>query len=251
MPARSRASSTSRPTISTRAPVMSEDIKARFNGRAITVVSPDVGGVVRARALAKRLANAPLAIVDKRREKPGESEVMNIIGDVERPLLHPDRRHRRFGRHPVQRRRRAARRRAPRTSSLIAPTACSPARAVARVDNSELTELVITDSIRAQRGGRRRAPKIRAPHHRAPARRGDQADRRRDLASPACSTEAVFRRRAGAPRTALLGPPRAPLTQAASGSSQDCPRVPGFLAAAVSGSGATQREKATIAPSTA
>jgi ribose-phosphate pyrophosphokinase len=64
------------------APVMSEDIKARFNGRAITVVSPDVGGVVRARALAKRLNNAPLAIVDKRREKPGESEVMNIIGDV-------------------------------------------------------------------------------------------------------------------------------------------------------------------------
>jgi ribose-phosphate pyrophosphokinase len=46
------------------------------------VVSPDVGGVVRARALAKRLDNAPLAIVDKRRERPGESEVMNIIGDV-------------------------------------------------------------------------------------------------------------------------------------------------------------------------
>src|SRR6185503_2299788 len=64
------------------APVMSADIQARFKGRAITVVSPDVGGVVRARALAKRLDNAPLAIVDKRREKPGESEVMNIIGDV-------------------------------------------------------------------------------------------------------------------------------------------------------------------------
>jgi ribose-phosphate pyrophosphokinase len=64
------------------APVMSEDIKARFGGRNITVVSPDVGGVVRARALAKRLDNAPLAIVDKRRERPGESEVMNIIGDV-------------------------------------------------------------------------------------------------------------------------------------------------------------------------
>jgi ribose-phosphate pyrophosphokinase len=64
------------------APVMSEDIKARFSGRPITVVSPDVGGVVRARALAKRLDNAPLAIVDKRRERPGESEVMNIIGDV-------------------------------------------------------------------------------------------------------------------------------------------------------------------------
>jgi ribose-phosphate pyrophosphokinase len=65
------------------APVMSADIQARFAGRNITVVSPDVGGVVRARALAKRLDNAPLAIVDKRRERPGESEVMNIIGDVE------------------------------------------------------------------------------------------------------------------------------------------------------------------------
>jgi ribose-phosphate pyrophosphokinase len=65
------------------APVMSADIQARFSGRNITVVSPDVGGVVRARALAKRLDNAPLAIVDKRRERPGESEVMNIIGDVQ------------------------------------------------------------------------------------------------------------------------------------------------------------------------
>jgi ribose-phosphate pyrophosphokinase len=64
------------------APVMSADVQARFAGRSITVVSPDVGGVVRARALAKRLDNAPLAIVDKRRERPGESEVMNIIGDV-------------------------------------------------------------------------------------------------------------------------------------------------------------------------
>jgi ribose-phosphate pyrophosphokinase len=65
------------------APVMSADILARHGDKTITVVSPDVGGVVRARALAKRLNNAPLAIVDKRREKAGESEVMNIIGDVE------------------------------------------------------------------------------------------------------------------------------------------------------------------------
>ncbi|WP_420140689.1 ribose-phosphate pyrophosphokinase [Sphingomonas sp.] len=64
------------------APVMSADIMARYEGRNLMVVSPDVGGVVRARGLAKRLDNAPLAIVDKRREKPGESEVMNIIGDV-------------------------------------------------------------------------------------------------------------------------------------------------------------------------
>jgi len=64
-------------------PVMSTDILARYKGRNLMVVSPDVGGVVRARALAKRLDNAPLAIVDKRRERAGESEVMNIIGDVE------------------------------------------------------------------------------------------------------------------------------------------------------------------------
>ncbi|RST29789.1 ribose-phosphate pyrophosphokinase [Sphingomonas ginkgonis] len=64
------------------APVMAADIQARFATQPITVVSPDVGGVVRARGLAKRLSNAPLAIVDKRRERAGESEVMNIIGDV-------------------------------------------------------------------------------------------------------------------------------------------------------------------------
>jgi ribose-phosphate pyrophosphokinase len=63
------------------APVMVRDIKDRLDGGERMVVSPDVGGVVRARALAKRI-DAQLAIVDKRRERPGESEVMNIIGDV-------------------------------------------------------------------------------------------------------------------------------------------------------------------------
>jgi ribose-phosphate pyrophosphokinase len=63
------------------APHMVSDIEARFKGRDLMVVSPDVGGVVRARALAKRL-NVDLAIVDKRRERAGVSEVMNIIGDV-------------------------------------------------------------------------------------------------------------------------------------------------------------------------
>ena len=130
------------------APVMSEDIKARFTGRPITVVSPDVGGVVRARALAKRLDNAPLAIVDKRRERAGESEVMNIIGDVE-------------GRFCVL------------IDDIVdsAGTLCNAAGALkeagaedvvaycthgvlsgaaaARVDKSELAELVITDSIAA------------------------------------------------------------------------------------------------------
>jgi ribose-phosphate pyrophosphokinase len=62
-------------------PVMQRDIKERLDGEDLVIVSPDVGGVVRARGLAKRL-NADLAIIDKRREKAGVSEVMNIIGDV-------------------------------------------------------------------------------------------------------------------------------------------------------------------------
>ena len=62
-------------------PVMVKDIKDYLDGEDLIIVSPDVGGVVRARALAKRI-NADLAIVDKRRERAGESEVMNIIGDV-------------------------------------------------------------------------------------------------------------------------------------------------------------------------
>ncbi|MGQ0588413.1 MAG: ribose-phosphate pyrophosphokinase [Sphingosinicella sp.] len=130
------------------APVMSADIQARFSGKPITVVSPDVGGVVRARALAKRLDNAPLAIVDKRRERAGESEVMNIIGDVE-------------GRFCIL------------IDDIVdsAGTLCNAAAAlkeggaedviaycthgvlsggaVARVDKSVLSELVVTDSIAA------------------------------------------------------------------------------------------------------
>jgi ribose-phosphate pyrophosphokinase len=128
------------------APVMSADIQARFGDKNIMVVSPDVGGVVRARALAKRLNNAPLAIVDKRREKAGESEVMNIIGDVE-------------GRFCII------------VDDIVdsAGTLCNAAAAlkeagaesvvayvthgvltggaVARVEGSDLTELVVTDSI--------------------------------------------------------------------------------------------------------
>ncbi|MBN9145892.1 MULTISPECIES: ribose-phosphate pyrophosphokinase [Novosphingobium] len=128
------------------APVMAADILARNGDDGLMVVSPDVGGVVRARALAKRLNNAPLAIVDKRRDKPGVSEVMNIIGDVKG-----------------------------RTCILIddiidsGGTLCNAAQAlmdagaasvtayithgvlsgaaVSRVNNSALKELVITDSI--------------------------------------------------------------------------------------------------------
>ena len=128
------------------APVMAADILARYGGEDLMIVSPDVGGVVRARALAKRLDNAPLAIVDKRRERPGESEVMNIIGEVK-------------GRACVL------------IDDIVdsGGTLCNAAQAltdagaksvaayithgvlsggaVARVNNSALTELVITDTI--------------------------------------------------------------------------------------------------------
>jgi len=128
------------------APVMAADILARNGSDNVTVVSPDVGGVVRARALAKRLDNAPLAIVDKRRDKPGSSEVMNIIGDV-------------AGRDCIM------------IDDIVdsGGTLCNAAQAlldvgatsvtayithgvlsggaVARIDGSALTELVITDTI--------------------------------------------------------------------------------------------------------
>jgi ribose-phosphate pyrophosphokinase len=63
------------------APLFAADIRKQFDGRDYMIVSPDVGGVVRARALATRL-NVDLAIIDKRRERAGVSEVMNVIGDV-------------------------------------------------------------------------------------------------------------------------------------------------------------------------
>ena len=64
------------------APVFTDDIQQKFKGEDLVIVSPDVGGVVRARAVAKRI-HADLAIIDKRREKAGVSEVMNIIGEVQ------------------------------------------------------------------------------------------------------------------------------------------------------------------------
>ena len=63
------------------APVFVKDIEEKYKGKPLVIVSPDVGGVVRARAIASRI-NANLAIIDKRREKAGSSEVMNIIGGV-------------------------------------------------------------------------------------------------------------------------------------------------------------------------
>jgi ribose-phosphate pyrophosphokinase len=64
------------------APLFTHDIQARYGDRDVMIVSPDVGGVLRARLIAARL-NCDLAIIDKRRERAGISEVMNVIGDVE------------------------------------------------------------------------------------------------------------------------------------------------------------------------
>ena len=64
------------------APLFSRDIRECYPGRDLMIVSPDVGGVIRARAIATRLG-CDLAIIDKRRERAGESEVMNVIGEVE------------------------------------------------------------------------------------------------------------------------------------------------------------------------
>jgi ribose-phosphate pyrophosphokinase len=129
------------------APVIVSDIKANYKEKNVVIVSPDVGGVVRARALAKRI-EADLAIVDKRRERASVSEVMNIIGDVE-------------GRHCIL------------YDDIVdsAGTLCNAAealmkegaasvaayvthgvlagKAIERVANSSLSSLVITDSIAA------------------------------------------------------------------------------------------------------
>ena len=63
------------------APVITKDILENYKEKDLVIISPDVGGVVRARGIAKRI-NGDLAIVDKRRDKANESEVMNIIGDI-------------------------------------------------------------------------------------------------------------------------------------------------------------------------
>ena len=154
------------------APVMVRDIKDRMNLANLMVVSPDVGGVVRARALAKRI-DAPLAIVDKRRERAGESEVMNIIGDVAGQELHPGRRHRRFRRHALQRRRGAAGQ--GRQGRLRLHHA---RRAVGRRGRAHrLVEAEGAGDHRHDRADRSGAARQEHPrhHHRRPDRRSDRA----------------------------------------------------------------------------
>ena len=128
------------------APVMAADILGRYGSEDLMVVSPDVGGVVRARALAKRLDNAPLAIVDKRRERPGESEVMNIIGDVRgRSCILADDIIDSGG--TLCNAAQALMDAGAKSAAAYITHGVLSGGAVARVDNSALTELVITDSI--------------------------------------------------------------------------------------------------------
>lgn len=127
-------------------PVLVRDLKEKYGDRKTTIVSPDVGGVVRARAYAKRM-DAPIAIIDKRRERAGISEVMHLVGEVE-------------GTHCVL------------VDDIVdsAGTLCNAAQALIdagaksvsayvahgvlsgpaydRINNSVMDELVITDSIR-------------------------------------------------------------------------------------------------------
>ena len=129
------------------APVMTRDIKETYKDNHLMVVSPDVGGVVRARAFAKRLG-VPLAIVDKRRERAGESEVMNIIGDVEGMscILVDDIVD--SGGTLCNAADALLEKGAPEVSAYITHGVLSGG-AVARITSSRLKELVITDSIQA------------------------------------------------------------------------------------------------------
>jgi ribose-phosphate pyrophosphokinase len=141
-------------------PVLARDIKLHYsNTSELMIVSPDVGGVVRARALADRL-NADLAIVDKRRPRAGESEVMNIIGDVSgrRCILFDDIVD--SAGTLVNAANALKERGATEVSAYVSHGVLS-GPAVERVTNSGLTELVITDSIE-QPEKVARCPKVRS-----------------------------------------------------------------------------------------
>jgi len=126
-------------------PILLADVwKQKY--KRMMVVSPDVGGVVRARALAKRLGDADLAIIDKRRAKANQSEVMNIIGEVEGKncvmiddmvdtagtLCHAAMALKDHGAESV-------------TAYITHPVLSGPA--VSRISGSELDEMVVTDTI--------------------------------------------------------------------------------------------------------
>ena len=129
------------------APVFTDDIQEKFKGQNPVIVSPDVGGVVRARAIAKRI-HADLAIIDKRREKAGVSEVMNIIGEVkDRPCILVDDIVDSAG--TLCNAAVALMKEGASSVSAYVTHGVLSGGAVGRVTSSPLKELVITDSIQA------------------------------------------------------------------------------------------------------
>jgi ribose-phosphate pyrophosphokinase len=126
-------------------PVFEDDLLRNYNTSELMIVSPDVGGVVRARALASRLG-ADIAIVDKRRPKPGQSEVMNIIGDVEGRscIIFDDIVD--SGGTLCNAAAKLKEQGATSVSAYVTHGVLS-GKAVERIEGSELSEIVITDSI--------------------------------------------------------------------------------------------------------
>jgi ribose-phosphate pyrophosphokinase len=139
-------------------PVFARDIAERYKDKNVVIVSPDVGGVRRARAIAKRI-EADLAIIDKRREAAGVSEVMNIIGDVQgRDCILVDDIVDSAG--TLCNAAAALIEAGARSASAYVTHGVLSGGAVARVAASPLSELVITDSIQAT-DAMRGNPKIR------------------------------------------------------------------------------------------
>jgi ribose-phosphate pyrophosphokinase len=129
------------------APVFMRDIKERHNGGGLVFVSPDIGGVGRARGLAKRL-DADLAIIDKRRERAGVSEVVHVIGDVKgRDCLVVDDIVDSAG--TLVNAGEALKKAGAERVVAYATHGVLSANAVDRIEKSALEELVITDSIAA------------------------------------------------------------------------------------------------------
>ncbi len=129
------------------APVFTNDIMERYKGEPLVIVSPDVGGVVRARAIAKRI-HADLAIIDKRRERAGVSEVMNIIGEISgRPCILVDDIVDSAG--TLCNAAKALMDAGAKSVSAYVTHGVLSGGAVGRVTSSPLKELVITDSIQA------------------------------------------------------------------------------------------------------
>src|SRR5690242_15485634 len=140
------------------APLFARDIQERYNGRDVMIVSPDVGGVLRARAIATRL-NCDLAIIDKRRERAGTSEVMNVIGDVSgRDCILVDDLVDSGGTHCNAAD--ALIQGGARSCSAYVTHGVLSGGAVARISSSPIEAMVITDSIQATEAVRL-APNIR------------------------------------------------------------------------------------------